>query len=268
MICFPHAKINIGLRITEKRPDRFHNIESIFYPITDLYDSLEWIEAAELNFETSGLHIEGKTENNTCTQAWKLLHSLYDIPPIHIHLQKHIPMGAGLGGGSADGAFMLQSLQTHYNLPISDEKMHKFALSIGSDCPFFLQSEPVCGKGRGDEFSKVSLQLSDYWLVIANPGIHVSTAEAYAQVTPKKPDTKLSELISQDISQWKHTIHNDFEQSVFSQHPKIEKIKSNLYKHGALYAAMSGSGSSVYGIFAEKPKIPTELPIIWKGKMY
>jgi 4-diphosphocytidyl-2-C-methyl-D-erythritol kinase len=163
---------------------------------------------------------------------------------------------------------MLQSLQTHYNLPISDEKMHKFALSIGSDCPFFLQSEPVCGKGRGDEFSKVSLQLSDYWLVIANPGIHVSTAEAYAQVTPKKPDTKLSELISQDISQWKHTIHNDFEQSVFSQHPKIEKIKSNLYKHGALYAAMSGSGSSVYGIFAEKPKIPTELPIIWKGKMY
>ncbi|MDA3882206.1 MAG: 4-(cytidine 5'-diphospho)-2-C-methyl-D-erythritol kinase [Bacteroidales bacterium] len=267
MICFPHAKINIGLRITEKREDGFHNIESIFYPVTDLYDSLEWIESPKLIFESSGIEIEGDTKNNTCIRAWELLHSLYDIPPVRIHLQKHIPMGAGLGGGSADAAFMLQSLQTQYNLPIPAKQLHELALSIGSDCPFFLHTKPLCGEGRGDKFSKVTVELSDYWLVIANPGIHISTADAYAQVKTQKPNTKLSELISQDISQWKHIIHNDFEQSVFPQHPKIAEIKSSMYEHGALYAAMSGSGSSVYGIFAEKPTIQVDVPIIWKGKI-
>lgn len=265
MICFPHAKINIGLRIIEKRSDGYHSIESIFYPVFGLYDSLEWIESSKLTFESTGHTIDGDTDSNLCVRAWNILHQRFSIPPIHIFLQKQIPLGAGLGGGSSDAAHMLTSLVNNYNLPVSQSELHSLALSLGSDCPFFLQSNPLFGEGRGDEFSGVSLSLEGYWLVLANPGVHVSTAHAYSQVCPKKHSQKLHECIPPQMSKWSSVLQNDFEASVFALFPQIAQLKVDMYAHGALYASMSGSGSTVFGVFHEKPVLPNEFPVIWQG---
>ncbi len=267
MICFPHAKINIGLRIIEKRSDGFHNLETIFYPITDLYDSLEIVKSKEFKFDSSGILIDGDSGNNLCVKAYNILKEKYNITPVHIHLQKNIPFGAGLGGGSADAAFTLKMLNEIFELNLSTKTLEELALQLGSDCPFFIESKPVFAEAQGEKFSPILLNLSEYWIVLVNPNIHVSTAEAYGGVKPYKSNKKLNEIFPTNIKEWKGVIVNDFEKTVFKNHPKIAELKQTLYDLGANYSTMSGSGSTVFGIFKNKPQIPEYIPTIFVGKL-
>ena len=252
MLSFPNAKINLGLSILEKREDGYHNLESCFYPIP-WKDSLEIIESSALRFETYGLEIPGLTSENLCTNAYELIKEDYDIPPVEIHLLKSIPMGAGLGGGSADGAFMLKLLNDHYQLGISITKLQKYALRLGSDCPFFIENVPVIASGRGEIFESTQLDLKGYFIALQNPSVHISTKEAFAEIKPTNARATISETIQLPLQEWKGNLMNDFETSIFPNHPEIEKIKADMYAQGALYASMTGTGSTVYGIFEEKP---------------
>ncbi|MEM9896384.1 MAG: 4-(cytidine 5'-diphospho)-2-C-methyl-D-erythritol kinase [Bacteroidota bacterium] len=254
MITFPNAKINLGLNILSKREDGYHNIESCFYPIP-WYDSLEVIEAASFAFRSYGLNIPGDSSTNLCVKAYELLKQNHDIPPVEIHLLKNIPMGAGLGGGSANGAFTLKMLNSLFGLQISDLELEAYALQLGSDCPFFIKNKSAIAKGRGEILDLIKLDLSGYYLAIHNPGIHISTKEAYAGVSPKKIDKSVPELIKAPIDQWTEFLKNDFEASIFPNHPKIMQLKQEMYDNGALYASMTGSGSTVFGIFQEEPLV-------------
>jgi 4-diphosphocytidyl-2-C-methyl-D-erythritol kinase len=265
MLTFPNAKINIGLRITEKRPDGYHNLESLFYPVKGLYDCIEIGEAKELTFENTGLYIDAPMEKNLCVKAWHLMNEHYNITPIRIHLHKVIPFGAGLGGGSADAAFMLTALNEYFNLNITIEKLEELALQLGSDCPFFIQNQPKFVAGRGEIFTPTPIDLTGYYIVLANPQIHVSTAQAYAGVKPYKREKSLFQEIDSNPRNWQGVIENDFEQSVFARYPTIEKLKNNMYAAGAVYAAMSGSGSTVFGIFEQKPVEFVCNNYIWQG---
>lgn len=254
MVLYPNAKINIGLNVVEKRSDGYHNIETVFYPI-DLLDELK-VELSTSDVEyrlfSKGIKIGGNTDNNLVIKALQLIKTKHEIPPLAIFLKKNIPFGAGLGGGSADAAFMLKLLNNMYNLKISTEQLEVMAAKIGADCPVFIQNKPVFATGIGNEFTPLEFSLKGYWLLLIKPDIYVSTPLAYAGVTPSKPKSSLIDLVKEPISEWRNLIFNDFEKSVFLKHPEIEHIKENLYKSGAKYASMSGSGSSVYGIF-EKP---------------
>jgi 4-diphosphocytidyl-2-C-methyl-D-erythritol kinase len=254
MICFPNAKINIGLNIVEKRNDGFHNLETIFFPI-GLKDALEFIESDTLQFENSGLTIDGDPLNNLCVKAWKLIQKDFNIPPVHIHLHKVIPFGAGLGGGSADAAFMLKLLNDYFKLNISEEKLIHYALTLGSDCPIFIKNEACYGTGRGEILEPITVHLTGKFLVLINLGIHVPTRDAFASIIPQHSKFDLRESIQMPITDWKDRIYNDFEKSIFPKYPAIAKIKDTLYEQGALYAAMSGSGSSVFGIFEKEPDL-------------
>ena len=257
MIIFPNAKINIGLNIIDRREDGYHNLETVFYPVK-INDALEIIEANELSFESSGLEIPGAPENNLCFAAYHLLKKDFDLPPVKIHLHKHIPIGAGLGGGSADAAFFIRLANQKFELALTDEQITDYARQLGADCAFFILNKPVFAFEKGDEFEPVRLDLSAYKIVVVMPPVHVSTAEAYSGIKPKQVNTSLLELITLPVKQWKNHIKNDFEESVFKNHPPIRGIKAELYESGALYASMSGSGSSVFGIFDRKPDV-TEL---------
>lgn len=248
MLTFPNAKINIGLNITEKRPDGYHNLETIFYPI-ELCDTLEFVQAEEAKFSYSGLEIEGDSDNNLIMKAYRLLKEEFDLPAINIHLHKAIPMGAGLGGGSADAAFMLKMLNDEFNLGLSSIELQQRATKLGADCPFFIDNKPVLAKGIGNIFESTEVNLSGYHIVLIKPNVHVSTAEAYGGCKPQRWATPLEEAIKQPITEWKDCIFNDFEKTVFIAHPELAKIKEMLYEKGAIYAAMSGSGSTIYGIF-------------------
>ncbi len=256
MIVFPNAKINLGLNVIEKRPDGYHNIETVFYPI-GLSDVLE-IEpsdtCSDYSFSSSGILLDGDPENNLIVKAYRLLRSQYQFPPIDISLIKQIPFGAGLGGGSADAAFMLKALNELFELKITPGKLEKLAAKLGADCPVFIKNKAVFATGIGNVFSPVKLSLKNYFLLLIKPDIHVSTPEAYSLVQPEKPEVSLIELIKKPITEWKDSIKNDFEKSVFSKYPEIEKIKRDLYEMGAVYASMSGSGSSVFGIFENEPE--------------
>lgn len=260
MVSFPNCKINIGLNITEKRKDNFHNLETIFFPIP-FFDVLELIktENAEDNpfeFSTTGLKINETAENNICFKAYQLVsEKIKPSTKLKMHLQKNIPMGAGLGGGSADGAFALQLLNDVLNLKIDEKTLAKMALQLGSDCPFFLKNEACYAEGRGETFSEIKLNLKGYHLVLINPGIHISTGKLFSMITPHRPEKNLRELIKLPIKQWKNNIVNDFEEPVFSMFEPIADIKKKLYAHGALYASMTGTGSTVYGIFDQEIKI-------------
>ncbi len=255
MLVFPNAKINIGLHITEKRPDGFHNLETVFYPI-NLTDILEFTESNDkTRFTNTGIRVNTPKEHNLVLKAYNLLKRQYKLPELDIHLHKIIPFGAGLGGGSSDAAFMLKSLNTNFKLQISDNESEKYAQELGSDCPFFIKNNPVFAEGTGNIFSEISLDLSKYYILIVKPDIHVSTKEAFSGIIPKKPKVSIKELIKLPINTWKEKITNDFEQSVFKLHPEIQQIKNDLYGAGALYAQMSGSGSAVFGIFKNKPEI-------------
>lgn len=259
MITFPNAKINLGLNITEKRPDGYHNLETIFYPIP-LEDALEACPRKEgpgsYSFSQSGLSIEGDTENNLVVKAYKLLDETYHLPPVDIYLHKHIPSGAGLGGGSADAAFMLKLLNRMYRLNLTDDQLEAYAARLGADCAFFVRNQPTYAEGIGNIFSPVELSLAGWQLLLVKPDIFVSTRDAFARIRPRRPERNLRDLISQPVESWKDYMINDFEESVFPQFPAIGDIKTELYHLGAVYASMSGSGSSVYGLFAPDVVLP------------
>ena len=261
MITFPNAKINLGLNIVEKRADGYHNIETVFYPV-GWKDILEIIPGEkkinrkrDVQFHSSGIKISGGAKKNTCIKAYELLKEKYALPPVEMHLHKVIPAGAGLGGGSSDAAFALLTLNTIFNLHIPKEEMEKYATSIGADCAFFIRNKAVFAHGIGDEFEEIQVNLSDYSIVIVKPDVSVSTALAYKNVIPQKPEVSIREVIQQPVGEWKKSLVNDFESTVFKKFPAIKHIKEQLYDAGALYASMSGSGSAVFGIFDEQPDL-------------
>ncbi len=265
MISFPNSKINLGLHILDKRPDGFHNLETVFYPAA-IKDALEIVEnkepgAAAFNWSSSGNPIEGKEEDNLCIKAFQLIKKDHpQLPNIRMHLHKNIPSGAGLGGGSADAASTLQLINSTFGLDISAEKMLEYALNLGSDCPFFLLNKPCIATGRGEIVEPVDVNLSTYKILVVNPGIHVNTGWAFGQlrISVQKRES-LATIVQLPVNEWKHRLVNDFESPVFAAHPAIKQIKETLYQQGALYAAMSGSGSSVFGIF-EKEASGIEIP--------
>ena len=249
MVVFPNAKINIGLNVVEKRHDGFHNIESIFYPVMELFDVLEIIKSDTLQFSSTGISIPGSESDNLCLKAYQLIKSDYNISSVHIHLHKVISIGAGLGGGSADAAFTLKLLNQLFDLQLTDEKLINYAKKLGSDCAFFIKNKPVYAFGKGDEFEPIDLDLSKYEIKIEYPAIHIGTAEAYNGVTPKKSEKSLKEIILLPIESWKNWIKNDFEDSIFTNHHQIKSLKEKFYNQGAIYSSMTGSGSAVFGVF-------------------
>lgn len=254
MITFPNAKINLGLHITGKRKDGYHKIETCMVPIP-LLDALEMILDKKGGWESSGLPIPGESKDNLILKAEKLLRKDFQgLPSLKIHLHKNIPMGAGLGGGSADGAFALKLMNNLFDLHLDDFFLEEYAAQLGSDCPFFIENTPKIARGRGEILEPVDLSLKGSYLVLINPNIHIGTKEAYSGVRPAPPKVKLEEVIA-DRSRWKEELVNDFEESIFINHPKIAKIKRQFYEAGAYYAAMSGSGSSVFGLFEKKPTL-------------
>ena len=264
MIVFPNCKINLGLTITRKREDGYHDLETVFYPV-GIKDALEVIQQPEANaptcFTQSGITIEGKTDDNLCLKAYHLLQKDFpQLPHIQLHLHKVIPMGAGLGGGSSDGAFTLKLLNQKFQLGLSVEQLIDYALLLGSDCPFFIINQPSYATGRGEFLQRINLDLSAYHFVIINPGIHVNTGWAFTQLTPHIPRQSIQEIIQQPVENWKEKLVNDFEKPVFEKYPEIKAIKEQLYKAGAVYASMSGSGSTVYGLFTSKPALDKTFP--------
>lgn len=270
MIVFPNAKINLGLNIIEKRQDGYHNIETVFYPIP-LCDALEIIPSLSTknsyNWSSTGIEIDAPTEQNICIKALNLIKSEYDIPSVDIHLHKAIPFGAGLGGGSSDAASVMLLLNTIFNLNISNTKLKEMAARLGADCPVFIDNKPAFATGIGDCLTPININLEGYHLLLVKPDIFIATPKAYWDVRPQKPHQALSEIVQYPINDWKHLMTNDFEESVFKKHPDIKEIKNTLYAHGALYASMSGSGSSVFGIFEAPPHINFNNCFTWQGRL-
>ncbi len=269
MICFPNAKINLGLNVVAKRPDGYHNIETIFYPVP-LKDALEVVEADVFSFNQTGIPIDAPVEKNLVVKAMNLIKEKFHLPVLQVHLLKAIPFGAGLGGGSSDAAFMLKLVNDFAGLDIPVEELEEMASSIGADCPFFIRNKPVFASGTGNVFETIDLSLKDYYICIIKPDIVVSTPEAYANVTPCMPDTSLKDIIRKPVREWKNVMVNDFEKSVFQKYPTIGKLKQSLYNEGAVYASMSGSGSSVFGLF-EQPvdNVKKVFPscFVWQGQL-
>lgn len=261
MLTFPNAKINLGLNIVEKRPDGYHNLETVFYPVP-LEDALEVNVLNEgskkFRLHQAGLEIEGEVENNLVVKAYKLLDEKFNLPPVDIHLFKHIPSGAGLGGGSSDAAYMLKLLNEKFSLELTDETLEEYAAKLGADCAFFIRNTPTYAEGIGNVFSPISLSLKEYQIVLVKPDIFVSTREAFAKIKPHRQDIPLKEVLKHPIEEWKELMVNDFEESVFPQFPAIKAIKEKLYKQGAVYAAMTGSGSSVFGLFKPEDNKPAK----------
>jgi 4-diphosphocytidyl-2-C-methyl-D-erythritol kinase len=250
VLLFPNAKINIGLNVLYKRQDGYHELETIFYPVP-LCDALEISPAQSPKFSSSGISIPaGK---NLCQKAYDLLAQDFNLTPVHIHLHKNIPIGAGLGGGSADAAFTLLGLDKMFELGLSNKQLKQYALQLGADCPFFIDNKACLATGIGEELTPIDLDLSDYKLVLVKPNVSVSTAQAYAGVKPSNQGTALKDLIAQPMPEW--SLKNDFESSVFSAHPELQEIKQELIRKGAVYTSMSGSGSTIYAFFKEVPKI-------------
>ncbi len=249
MICFPNCKINLGLYVENKRNDGFHNIKTVFYPIS-LCDVLEIsLSKNETNLNIRGIPIEGNIETNLCVKAYHILKNDFNLPAIDIELLKTIPHGAGLGGGSSDAAFMLKLLNEYFGLNISDLELIKYASQLGSDCAFFIKNKAVIASEKGDVFREIELTLKDYFIIIVKPPVNISTPDAYKLVKPRNENIDINDIILHPINQWKDLLINDFEHSVFHKYPEIKFIKTKLYENGALYAAMSGSGASVFGIF-------------------
>ncbi|MGM9746703.1 MAG: 4-(cytidine 5'-diphospho)-2-C-methyl-D-erythritol kinase [Paludibacteraceae bacterium] len=249
MIVFPNAKINLGLNVVGCRPDGYHDIETVFYPI-NVCDALEVVPAADTSFEVVGQPIAGSTESNLVMRAYRLLQRDFRLPDVQITLLKKIPMGAGLGGGSSDAAFMLKLLNTQFALGVSDERLEAYAATLGADCAFFVRNVPAFAEGIGDRLTPLSLSLSSWKILLLKPAVHVSTAEAYAEVPCRRWTHPLADVIQRPVNEWNGLLFNDFERSVFARHPELALIKQRLYECGAVYASMSGSGSTIYGLFA------------------
>jgi 4-diphosphocytidyl-2-C-methyl-D-erythritol kinase len=262
MIVFPNCKINLGLHITRKRPDGYHDLETVFYPLP-LRDALEITTTPQtaqgfplhtgnntVNLHLTGLPVHGNATDNLCVKAWQLLKNDFpQLPPVQLHLHKAIPMGAGLGGGSSDAAFILQLLNNKFKLDIPAQKLLEYALELGSDCPFFIINQPCIATGRGELLQPISLDLSGWSFLLVYPEVHINTGWAFEQISPGLPEKPMEEVISQPIASWKDTLINDFEAPVCRLHPALANIKATMYAAGAVYASMTGSGSSFYGIF-------------------
>ena len=246
MIVYPNAKINLGLNILKRREDGYHEISSILYPVKQCVDILEIVMSEKFEFTNSGIEIP--YGENLCIKAWKLLHSDFNISNVKIHLHKQIPIGAGLGGGSSDASFTLKELNRMFNLRLSNKELEAYALEIGADCPFFIDNTPKLVEGIGDQMKDIDLDLEDYEIRLVNPGIHISTKEAYSKVLPRIPKKGVEEYIKSDLSQWKGKLKNDFENFVFEQYPNLKTIKEDLYNEGYIYVSMSGSGSVIFSI--------------------
>ena len=247
MILYPNAKINLGLNVLKKRADVYHEISSVFYPVKDLFDTLEIVPSDDFSFTSSGIEIPGKS--NICTKAFDLLKADYDVGNVKIHLHKMIPIGAGLGGGSADGVFVLKALNELFELNLTNHQLEKYALKLGADCPFFIENTPKYITGIGEEMTNIDLNLSAYKLKFILPDLHISTLEAYTDIIPQWPKKNLLDLINQPIVDWKKIVKNDFEIIAFKKYPYLREMKEKLYTDGAIYASMSGSGSVLYGLF-------------------
>ncbi len=270
MVSFPNAKINLGLNIIEKRTDGYHNIESVFYPVA-WCDALEIVKSDSMSFNSSGLEIPGSQQNNLILKAFRVLENdgLTAGKFVNIHLHKVLPMGAGIGGGSADGAFALRMLNDIFELNLTNGQLENFAEQLGSDCPFFIENKPKFCFGKGTEFEEINLNLKGKQIVLVNPQIHISTAEAYAGVSPRRPDVGLKEIIALPLTDWENVLKNDFEKKIIENHPKIGEVKNQLYELGAKYASMTGSGSTVFGIFESAVDIPKTIfkeCICWQGE--
>lgn len=266
MVTFPGCKINLGLHVLNRRPDGYHAIHTCFFPVpwTDL---LEAIPAEEFSFTCTGLPIPGPVEHNLCVKAFELLKRDFELPPIQAHLHKMVPMGAGLGGGSADAAQCLRIVNELFSLGLTREQLSGYASRLGSDCSFFIYPGPALGSGRGEILDPVAVSLKGLYLVIVSPVLHVSTAEAYAGVSPGPPREDLRSTLARPLSEWKDNLVNDFEESIFSRFPELPATKKRLYDSGALYASMSGSGSSIFGLFEKQVDRETIFPgsLGWSG---
>lgn len=268
MLNFPNCKINLGLNITAKRADGYHDLETVFYPV-GLKDALEAIRLPQSSspvlFESTGLAVAGDAADNLCVKAWNLLKKDFpSLPSVHMHLHKVIPMGAGLGGGSADGAFALMLINKLCALNLSEQQLLGYALQLGSDCPFFILNKPCIATGRGEKLEPVALDLSAYRLVLVNPNIHISTAFAFSNITPAKPQRALSDITRLPVEEWKEWLVNDFEKGVAAAHPEIASIKKEMYEKGAVYASMTGSGSTVYGLFRKENRPALAVQSTWR----
>ena len=254
MIVFPNAKINIGLNILRKRDDGYHELETVFYPLK-LRDGLEFIEnrAGEARFTASGIEIEGNPEDNLVVKAYRMIAAKYPLPGLDIHLHKVIPFGAGLGGGSSDAAFMLKSLNDFFGLKIPSNTLKEYAASLGADCAFFIENTPSFASGIGEKLEPMLLSFAGWHLLLVKPPVEVGTKEAYAGIIPTIPTVGLRESIGMSVNNWQGNVINDFEAGIFSRFPEIGLVKEKLIERGAVYASMSGSGSSVFGLFRNEP---------------
>lgn len=268
MVAFPHCKINLGLNVVSKRSDGFHNIETCFYPIPRT-DILEIIRSSEFSFTQSGIEVPGLEDDNLCVKAHRLLKNNFRIGNVKMHLHKIIPMGAGLGGGSSDGAFALRLLNLIFDLKVSIESLKKYAAQLGSDCSFFIEDSPMIGTGRGEILSPTSNHLSGLFLVLIKPAVHVSTAEAYSGIVPQTREFPIAEILKLPVSEWRGKLKNDFEKSIFKKYPTISQLKEKMYSSGAIYASMSGSGSTVFGLFEKSVDLKKEFPgqDYWSGEL-
>lgn len=261
MICFPNAKINLGLQIIGKRNDGYHEIASCLYPIA-LTDALEFHEAMSFEFKQSGTALDNSPQDNIIVKTYEFLKRKQpQIPPLYIHLLKKIPFGAGLGGGSADAAFFMREVLAYFNIDIPMAVQEEWIAEIGSDCAFFIQNRPALATGRGEILTPVEIDLSSFNIQLIAPNIHISTARAYAGLEIRKHQYSLKDVLNTDVAEWKNVLSNDFEHHIFQQEPKLAEIKDQLYAGGALYASLSGSGSSMYGIFAKNKKADITLDI-------
>ncbi len=268
MIVFPPSKINLGLNVVEKRPDNFHNIETVFYPV-QWCDILEIVKADKFKFSQSGLTVEGDPNSNLCVKAYNLLLDDYKLSPVEINLHKNIPMGAGLGGGSSDAAHTLLLLNEIFLLNLTLNQLTEYCIKLGSDCVFFLHQQPMIGKEKGNKLLPVNIYLKNYFIVIVMPHVQINTADAYSMVTPGKPKMSIEEIIKLPVHEWKNILVNDFETFAFAKYPVIKTIKEKIYGSGAIYSSMSGSGASVYGLFEKEINLESAFNdcTVWQVKL-
>ena len=274
MLTFPNAKLNLGLYVTARRPDGFHTLETVFVPLpwTDALELLPAIPGQSTSLGLSGRPIPGAPETNLCVRAYALLQADFpQLPPVQLHLHKVVPIGAGLGGGSADAAFALKAANELFGLNLPTDALEGYARRLGADCAFFIQNKPVLAREKGDVFEPISLDLAGTACVVVYPGLHISTAEAYARIMPHAPAHPLREALGGPIGTWRHTVANDFETALTPTYPVLAAIKQQLYAAGATYASLSGSGSAVYGLWPGQPEAPA-LPwpaecLVWRGQL-